>query len=273
MMMDFSTYESASKWGEMISKSGFCPADCRGNIAEILMRIEYGVSLGLSPLHALREVKTAPNGAVFVSSEAKLALCLARPDICEFVKESFDEQTQTAICEVKRKGTPKIYKGTYSAAMAQKKGLWGKSGPWTMNPKKMLAHRARTPILALAFPDILKGIAAPSNVSVNNTDDWSNDLDWSDQANEPDMAFEPDAPCVLEAEDRQNTPALLLKKLKQTKPETHATLLSEIEEKHVSNEIVKKWLTKAQVEALSQLSQEQVSACLGWIEKNTAKVA
>jgi hypothetical protein len=46
----------------------------------------------------------------------------------------------------------------FSVADAKRAGLWGKSGPWTQYPRRMLQLRARGFALRDAFPDVLKGL-------------------------------------------------------------------------------------------------------------------
>ena len=46
----------------------------------------------------------------------------------------------------------------FSVANAKTARLWGKQGPWTQYPERMLAQRARGFALRDAFPDALKGI-------------------------------------------------------------------------------------------------------------------
>jgi hypothetical protein len=46
----------------------------------------------------------------------------------------------------------------FTVADAKKAGLWGKTGPWTQYPKRMLQMRARGFALRDAFPDVLKGL-------------------------------------------------------------------------------------------------------------------
>jgi hypothetical protein len=43
-------------------------------------------------------------------------------------------------------------------AEAKKAGLWGKQGPWTQYPRRMLQMRARGFALRDAFPDVLRGL-------------------------------------------------------------------------------------------------------------------
>jgi hypothetical protein len=62
-----------------------------------------------------------------------------------------------ATCTVWRKGGTK-HTQSFSQADAQKAGLWGKSGPWTQYPKRMLQMRARGFALRSQFADALAGL-------------------------------------------------------------------------------------------------------------------
>jgi hypothetical protein len=64
----------------------------------------------------------------------------------------------TAVCQTSRKGKDANVVGRFSVADAKRAGLWGKSGPWTQYPKRMLQLRARGFALRDAFPDVLKGL-------------------------------------------------------------------------------------------------------------------
>jgi len=80
--------------------------------------------------------------------------------VCEFVAEQVegDGDAMVATCEAKRRGYPKSTVVRFSVADAKKAGLWGKTGPWTQYPKRMLQLRARGFALRDAFPDVLKGL-------------------------------------------------------------------------------------------------------------------
>ena len=66
-----------------------------------------------------------------------------------------------AICILKRKhidGSIEMIDREFSVLMAKRAGLWGKQGPWTQYPERMLQMRARGNCLRDAFPDVIKGI-------------------------------------------------------------------------------------------------------------------
>jgi hypothetical protein len=60
---------------------------------------------------------------------------------------------------VRRSGGDEIF-GRFTVADAKTAGLWGKTGPWTNYPHRMLTWRARGYLLRDVFPDYLKGLAS-----------------------------------------------------------------------------------------------------------------
>ena len=63
-----------------------------------------------------------------------------------------------ATCSAQRRGYPAPITSTFSVADAKAAGLWGKQGPWSQYPKRMLAMRARGFALRNAFADVLRGL-------------------------------------------------------------------------------------------------------------------
>jgi hypothetical protein len=74
-----------------------------------------------------------------VWGDAMLALVLAHPD-CEDVVEC--AENGTAVCTVKRRGRSPVIR-RFSTGDAKTAQLWGKSGPWSTYPDRMLQMRAR----------------------------------------------------------------------------------------------------------------------------------
>jgi hypothetical protein len=64
----------------------------------------------------------------------------------------------TAVCEAKRQGYPAPSVSRFSVTDAKKASLWGKTGPWTQYPSRMLQLRARGFALRNAFADALRGL-------------------------------------------------------------------------------------------------------------------
>ena len=62
-----------------------------------------------------------------------------------------------ARCVVIRNGEPPVVR-EFGYVEAKQAGLWGKAGPWTQYPARMLQMRARGFALRDAFPDALRGL-------------------------------------------------------------------------------------------------------------------
>jgi hypothetical protein len=152
------TFADAMKFGETVANSDFAPKDFRGKPASCMLAIQAGAEIGLAPLQALQSIAVV-NGRPAVFGDAALAVCKASP-VCEYVIESIDGDgdQMVATCEAKRRGYPKSTVVRFAVADAKKANLWGKAGPWSQYPKRMLQMRARGFALRDAFPDVLKGL-------------------------------------------------------------------------------------------------------------------
>ena len=147
--------EQLWKFAQMASKTALVPQGFRGKPEDCYIAIQMGLELGLKPLQALSGIAVV-NGKACLYGDSLIALVRSFPE-CEYVVESFDEQTMTATCKSKRKGQPE-QATNFSKADAQTAKLWGKQGPWTQYPKRMLQMRARGFNLRDVFPDALMGI-------------------------------------------------------------------------------------------------------------------
>ena len=148
----------AMKFGEMVASSDFAPKDFRGKPASCMLAIQCGAEIGLAPLQSLQSIAVV-NGRPAVYGDAALAVVKASP-VCEYVTESIegDGDQMAAVCTAKRRGYPQPTVVRFTVADAKKASLWGKTGPWTQYPKRMLQMRARGFALRDAFPDVLKGL-------------------------------------------------------------------------------------------------------------------
>lgn len=68
-------------------------------------------------------------------------------------------------CTSQRKGDPDKVTHGFNVRMATVAGLWGKKGPWTNYPDRMLRSRARTFNLRDQFPEILMGLRDTEEVA------------------------------------------------------------------------------------------------------------
>lgn len=175
--------EEALKFAEMLSKSNLVPKDFIGNAGNILVAIQWGMELGLQPMQSMQNIAVI-NGRPSLWGDSVIALVKSSP-ICEYVVEEVNDNGAT--CKVKRKGELEQVR-YFTVDDAKKAGLWGKQGPWTNYPKRMLQMRARSWALRDVFPDVLRGMPIaeelqdmPSEKDVTNTAHLSN----SDTKTEP----------------------------------------------------------------------------------------
>jgi hypothetical protein len=153
------TFEQAKSVAEYINKSALVPDAYRGKPADIVIAMQYGMELGLSPMQSLQSVAVI-NGKPSIYGDALPAVVMQHPDF-----EDMDAPEPTganpdewmAPCTVKRRGRAPVTR-TFSTADAKAAGLWKKAGPWTNYPKRMLMMRARAFALRDAFPDRMKGV-------------------------------------------------------------------------------------------------------------------
>jgi hypothetical protein len=152
------TFADAMKFGETVANSEFAPKDFRGKPASCMLAIQAGAEIGLAPLQALQSIAVV-NGRPAVYGDAALAVVKASP-VCEYVIESVegDGEQMVATCTAQRRGYPQPTVSKFTVADAKKAGLWGKTGPWSQYPRRMLQMRARGFALRDCFPDVLKGL-------------------------------------------------------------------------------------------------------------------
>lgn len=147
----------AMEYSKMIAGSSFCPKDMRDKPGDVLIAVQMGAELGLSPIQALQSISVI-NGRPCVWGDAALALVQSCP---HYVSHKEWEETRDgllyAYCAVTRKGSDEYIK-CFSQKDAEKAGLWRKPGPWQQYPSRMLQMRARGFALRDKFSDALKGL-------------------------------------------------------------------------------------------------------------------
>lgn len=186
------SFDDAFRFAKMVAASDFAPKDFKGKPESCLLAIQHGGETGLSPMQSLQSIAVI-NGRPSIWGDAALAVVSASP-VCEFVTETIegDGDAMVAICEAKRRNYPKPTVVRFSVADAKKAGLWGKSGPWSQYPRRMLQLRARGFALRDAFPDVLKGLV---------TAEEAQDYPTPEVAREPVAVrpkFDPPVPAAVE---------------------------------------------------------------------------
>jgi hypothetical protein len=156
--LEITSLDDAWRLAKAITLSGFAPKGMDKQ-ESILVAIQLGAELGLTPMAALQNIGVI-NGRPGIYGDAALALVRAS-GLLEVYSETEVGQPGTdgfgVKVAVKRKGYDAMSE-TFTVADAKQAKLWGKAGPWTDYPKRMLKFRARGFALRDAFGDILKGM-------------------------------------------------------------------------------------------------------------------
>lgn len=124
-----------------------------------MIAIMHGLELGLSPLSALQRIAVI-NGRPTIWGDGALAVVKAS-GLCEAIEEWIEgdkPETWNAVCNVIRRGDIIPVERRFTVEDAKRAKLWGKPGPWSDYPKRMLQMRARAFALRDAFPDVLGGL-------------------------------------------------------------------------------------------------------------------
>ncbi len=193
----------AMDYAKMIAISSFCPKGMQGKPGDVLIAIQMGAEVGLSAMQSLQNVAII-NGRPCIWGDAALALVQS---CSTYVSHREWEETTpdglVAYCGITRKGSDEYVK-SFSEKDAKKASLWGKTGPWTQYPSRMLQMRARGFALRDKFADALKGISIreevedyqdfqeaprPKVVSINQ----KQIVEIKQIANEPDVEFSQEA--------------------------------------------------------------------------------
>lgn len=149
--------EEAMKLATMIANSDLAPKDYRGKPGNVLIAMQMGYEVGLSPMAAIQNIAVI-NGRPSVWGDAMLAICQAHAAWGGMTEEKpTKENDMTARCVVRRRGQEPTV-GEFSKARAEKAGLWTKEGPWRNYPERMIQLRARAYALRDAFADALRGL-------------------------------------------------------------------------------------------------------------------
>ncbi|GIV51921.1 MAG: hypothetical protein KatS3mg038_2442 [Candidatus Kapaibacterium sp.] len=159
--ISLSTIDDMFRFAKCVAASGLAPKGM-DTPEKILVAIEYGLEIGLTPMAAVQSVACI-NGRPAVWGDALLAVCMASPFFDHSVFDEYlegDGEYLRAVCVVGRIGRTKPTVRTFSVKDAKLAGLWAKPGPWQQFPHRMLQMRARSWALRDTFPDVLRGVVA-----------------------------------------------------------------------------------------------------------------
>lgn len=148
----------AMEFARILSSSRMVPPDYQGNPGDVLVAIQMGQELGLPAMQAIQNIAVI-KGRPALWGDAMLAVVRAHPHFGSIQEMDMADITEAgkATCILTRKNEAP-HTSSFSVDDAKRAGLWGKSGPWSQYPSRMLMLRARAFACRNVFPDALRGI-------------------------------------------------------------------------------------------------------------------
>lgn len=159
------TFEQAERYAEKIANSSICPKDFKGKPGDVLIAMQMGAEVGLSPLQAIQNIAVI-NGRPSIWGDAALAIVRVHKDfesIKEWTEGTISSGNAISYCSIKRTGEDEIIRH-FSYTQAKSAGIIN-NPVWKNYPDRMLQMRARGFCLRDSFADALKGLNVAEEVS------------------------------------------------------------------------------------------------------------
>lgn len=149
-----STLSEQVEYAQLLADSNLLPKSFQKQPANVLMAIEFGNSLGLTPIMAMQEI-TVIQGKPTAS--ANLIGALVRK-AGHRLRVKVDSQQLVAVAQIVRKDDPEFtYEARWDMDRAKRAGLTGKDN-WKNYSEAMLKARAITEVAREACPEALMGV-------------------------------------------------------------------------------------------------------------------
>lgn len=146
----------------LIADSDLAPKDYRGKPGNVLIAVQMGQEVGLSPMTAIQSIAVI-NGKPGLYGDVGKAILLSNGFIIEEDDTQIVKKTGMGRCKITRPGHPPCER-TFSIENAKVAGLWGKAGPWTQYPERQMAWRAFWFAARDIGSDVLKGLSGYEEV-------------------------------------------------------------------------------------------------------------
>ncbi|MGI9277849.1 MAG: hypothetical protein ACR2PT_23750 [Endozoicomonas sp.] len=150
----FAEAQQIARW--LAGLGNMVPKDYQGKPDAIIVALQLGSEVGLSPMQSLQNIAVIGNRPS-IWGDSMLAL-VQSSGLLQDIRETWDNASQTATCQVKRGGQSE-HISRYSLEKARRSGLLAKkSFAWRDHPERMCQMRARSFALRDVFPDVLMGL-------------------------------------------------------------------------------------------------------------------
>ena len=159
------------RFADIALASGLAPKAMTSADA-IVVALIAGAELGMPAMQSLQNIgvingKPAPFGDAVPGIVLSSGLCAEFEEWMEENGEAVDSLPQgklsdwpdsfTWVTRVQRKGRNKPRLSYFSVGDAKRANLWGKGGPWTQFPQRMLRFKSMGFAMRDEFPDVLRG--------------------------------------------------------------------------------------------------------------------
>lgn len=153
------------EFSKQLAESSLVPSHFQKKPANIVVAVGLGKALGLTAFQAVQDIMVV-NGKPSLYGDLPKALVEQSGLLEDFQEYSSFEALKNEMgkCIVKRKGKTRVKESVFTIEMAKRAGLWGKEGPWSQYPGRMLQLKARSEALRDEFPDILKGFKIAEDI-------------------------------------------------------------------------------------------------------------
>jgi hypothetical protein len=153
------TFDEAFRFANLIAESSLIPKEFQKQPANVLVAVQLGMELGISPMQALQNMYVV-NGRPAIFGDLLPAIVIGSGLLEEFTEEG---DAKEARCTVKRKGLAPITR-SFSWEQAMRAELPKRNPTYNSYPARMLQMRARAYAFRDMFPDVLKGVAIKEDI-------------------------------------------------------------------------------------------------------------
>jgi hypothetical protein len=197
--------------------------------------MQMGSEIGLPIMQSIQSIAVI-NGRPSLWGDTMLGLVRSSGE-CEKFHESYegDGDDFCAVCTTRRKGDTEDTVEKFSIADAKMAKLWGKTGPWTTHPKRMLKYKARNFLLRDVYPDILKGLHM-AEVALEEPIDITADVPEASKPAAPEKSSLDKPGAVIDQGKSTKKPKAEEEKKKKAEPEKPAEEKPEPEKKEEDQE-------------------------------------
>ena len=126
---------------------------------KVFIAMQFAAEHGLTGISVLRQIMVV-NGSPAFWGDLPLALAMKTGQLSSINEDPTRDEDGNVIaytCSIRKKNLESMTIRTFSIGDAERAGLWGKRGPWTQYPQRMLQLRARSWALKDSFPEIFLG--------------------------------------------------------------------------------------------------------------------